>query len=321
MSSSVALINPLSTSEALLFYATEHQNLALEHRPLGSDDYVEFQDQQNPTPLGWVKQPGQIAATKHERGVMVYGFRTAAGDGGAATNYVSLLSPVPNLLSSYKSKTAFAGTWSSLSAVTDEQSFDYIYFFRDEANPADPTKPFPVIVEFTANIKSKGVRPSDLEGVPKEAFPGANPLRESRLASIYDESPDFGKRRTVFFQRQDSPSIWYQHTGSTGPVEIEDSSNARLGTPMCLVKSPGKSDTRTVYLYYIDNTNKLKRFIRKPGQDKWTSGSQVRGGITAGSDISAVWDGHDAAAPVIRVFVKTNDSEGILQVTDDLSQK
>lgn len=74
MSSTSAVINPLDTTEAQLFYVTTKQNLALESRRLDEDTYDAFIDNFSPDWVGPIQQPGHVAAVKHNKAVCLSSF-------------------------------------------------------------------------------------------------------------------------------------------------------------------------------------------------------------------------------------------------------
>ncbi|KAI9689318.1 MAG: hypothetical protein M1822_009968 [Bathelium mastoideum] len=322
MSSTTAVVNPLDTTEALLFYVTTKQNLALESRRLNISSYEEFIDNFSPDWVGLIQQPGHIAAVKHDRSVVVYGFTKSPNNEKEDAVWISQISPIINILSSYENEQAFASTWRVLAATTDGHANDWIYFFRDEDVPKDPSNPKPIIMQFSSDVKSRKVfsaghlSESDILGVVKPAFPNARPRITTRIAAFYDETAGSSKRHTVFFQRDAAtPSIYYQFADSEAPIEIDHTGDAVDGTPIATVNVPDPKD-RILSMYYVNNGATLQRMNRV--NETWTAAFEVNTDFRKGSGLTAVWDSKNK---LVQLFFQTNESgDKIIQVSDDPSQ-
>ena len=62
--------------------------------------------------------------------VSVYGFTRSYDKDKKDTKWVSQISPIVNILSSYKTAEAFAGDWFVIAATTDGHLNDWVYFFK-----------------------------------------------------------------------------------------------------------------------------------------------------------------------------------------------
>ncbi|KAF7563139.1 hypothetical protein G7046_g949 [Stylonectria norvegica] len=325
MSSPAAIINALDDkkSEALLYYITDHGTLAIEHRPLGQNDYQSFQDNSSPDFEGPIGE-GQLAVVQHSKSLVVYGFNKTKGGKNGATRFVAQVSPVVNPLSHYDSDQTLFQDWHSLAAVTDDNGRDYIYYFKNKMVKSsatnDAAQPYPTIVEFKADVKQGAPKAVDLKGEPQEIFTGAEPTRESHLAALYDSTPVHGDRRTVFFQQKDDKknTVYYQHTSSKAPVAIEDA-YARPGSPLAVVKAPKIGSDSFIHLYYVDAGDLLKRVTRK--NSEWLAPTTISDeSIRQNSEVSAVWDANDNA---VRLFVRLEGDANntFIQIKDSVAPR
>jgi len=278
MSTVAAISNPLDATEALLFYCTPQCNLALEHRPLGSTQYVAYIDNGSPKSQGLIAQPGQFAVVQHNKTVCVYGLINTL-DGVNKVTLVSILSPTINPVAPYSSASAVT-TYTALAATGDGGVNDYVYFLQQ-----NPSTGNPVIIEYTFDADPTG---------------GSNPLEfchpaaDTQLAACYDKTGGF---RMVFFQNisTDRQDIWYTRVDQGTENFIQETSNVEDGTPLAAItryETVGDTTNPTVYLYYVDRDSTLTRvsFDERAGQ--WSSPSAVKGAnsVPASSGLAVVAD-------------------------------
>ncbi|KAF3083867.1 hypothetical protein TWF569_001386 [Orbilia oligospora] len=269
MSQCAAILNPGLTDQVLLYYLTENEQIALEHRPIDGAQHAKYTD--NGTLPGYVVTPGSLCVALRQGVPYVYGFTkpkdeqtapaapAAGGSGGEKppTGKISIISkvsplynPVTASLSTPTSKTT--STLPGLAACSDGKAIDYVYFLNVHTDEDGNT--FKKIFQATITAGSDDPNVGALEKCPVV-------YGQSKLAAVTLQGV---MGRLVFFQDLGTTSkkeIHYINPGLDGePHNVPDTDTANHGTSIA-VTYIGNSAGHTLFLYWLSKTHDLMRSI------------------------------------------------------------
>jgi len=285
MGSVAAIINPINTGEALLFYCTDTYNLAVEHRGLSQHAQSTTFDDNN-VATGRITQPGDFAAVLHNSEIICFGITNFTGGDSKLANVASSISPsinpidaIQNTKGTPPSSSALTGNFSALAASTDGQFNDYVCFIQP--NPTNAS--LPQLIEYTMNINSSSY---NIFGTAS-----AEILPSSRLASCF-RTDDSNGNRYIFAQSsvQGNPLV-FMSTDTGFPNQIPQTNNASAGNPMAVTTTTNDTGKMDMYLFYMDNANNLNKIVYNGTSQLWGPPKQVANNVQAGSGISVINDG------------------------------
>ncbi|KAK6524176.1 hypothetical protein TWF694_005836 [Orbilia ellipsospora] len=285
MGSVTAIINPMNTSETLLFYCTDTYNLAVEHRALNqSAQSTEYTD--NNVQNGNITQPGDFAVVRQNNVIQCYGVTNFTGGDGKVANVASGISPsinpidqIVNTKGSPPSSPALTGTYSALAATTDGTFNDYVTFIGP--NPANPA--LPQLIEYSININATSFQPYPTASVQI--------LPQTRLAICY-RTDDPNHNRFILGQMNSGGNpIGYMSTDEGAMNPIKGTNNASAGNPMAVTTAKNPEGQMNMYLFYMDNGNNLNKVIYNGTKKRWGDPNQVANNVQIGSGIAVVNDG------------------------------
>ncbi|KAF3906803.1 hypothetical protein AA313_de0209123 [Arthrobotrys entomopaga] len=282
MGSVTAIINPLNSSEALLFYCTDTYNLAVEHRALNqSAQSTTYTD--NNVQTGNITQPGDFAVVRHNNLIQCYGITNFTGGDGKSTNVASSISPSINPLDRIDvtkgipaTSNAITGTYSALAATTDGEFNDFVTFIRpDISNPAVPE-----LVEYHINL--------DVPAIAEYESASSLILPSSRLATCYRfDNPD---NRYILAQLKSAGNpIGFMKTDEGTMTPIKQTNNAAPGNPFAVTTTMNaETNIMSIYLFYMDNAKNLNKVIYNGSS--WGEPKQVANNLQDGSGIAVIND-------------------------------
>jgi len=257
MSSVAAIVNPLDTKEALLFYCSDNSNLALEHRILGSEQYDKYHDNGSSDVAGPICTPGQFAAVRHNDVVTVYGITNVTVNKQTNT-YVSLLSPIINPIADCTTSDAVT-THSALAAISDTVN-DYVYFLQDNKDTSQS------IIEYTFDADPSG------SGQP---IAYAHPRAGTQLAACYNST---AATRFVFYQNvAKTTDIWFARTDTENENRITESNILDGSAIAALEVLNATTNKMMLYIYYINGDGELTRFDFDEASNTWSGPWMVVG--------------------------------------------
>lgn len=300
------IINPIVSKktqspqhEALLYYCSKG-NLALEHRPLDTDQSPEYVDNNPAENPGSIKQPGCFAAVQHGTDIVVYGIlkvlvnpktpaEPAAEDPKVPQYLVATLTPTPNPLAPWdgetqSSKALVPKNYAAIAAtIGDTEASDSVYFLQDTSTSQTGTNDSgPYLTECRLNGN----------GTPTfETITNCKPKAVSKLAAVYSEAMS-GK--VVFYQSTSGTGLGlgYKVEGEDGEYLIPNT-DCLDGTPIAAFSfdsQPDKTGGRTIFVYFVNSYQHICRVDYHAPSNKWT-GVQILDShikVPTGSGLAAV---------------------------------
>ncbi|PTB81364.1 hypothetical protein M440DRAFT_1396516 [Trichoderma longibrachiatum ATCC 18648] len=234
-----AIINPIDTSEALLFYyekVEDTYSLAVRHSSVsgGRDQYFE-----NRNTIGTrVKPPpSDLAVTSFLGLVRVFGISkipkvVKSADPDIAV--ISQLSPVVNPIDKPSAATVQPGDYSAISACGSVTNTGYVSFLKEVGGVVS-------LVNYTIN---KSVSPTHKTvDVTAAAY--------SKLASIVVKGKPW-----VFFQNKAGKYLYYHNILAGETFRIPTTGMAEQGTHLAVALSP---DNSILFLYYRNQDGNIAR--------------------------------------------------------------
>jgi len=285
MGSVTAIINPMSTHEALLFYCTDTYNLAVEHRALDqSAQSTSYTD--NNVQNGNITQPGDFAVVRQNNIIQCYGIINFTGGDGKLANVASSISPsinpidqIINTKGSAPSSNAITGVYSALAATTDESFNDFVSFVQP--NPANTA--LPQLIEYSININATSYQTFTTASVQI--------LPQTRLTTCY-RTDDPNHNRYILGQMNSGGNpIGYMSTDAGTMNPIKGTNNASPGNPMAVTTATNSDGNMNMYLFYMDNANNLNKVVYDGSTMQWGDPKQVANNVQMGSGIAVINDG------------------------------
>ncbi|KAL7805238.1 hypothetical protein V8C44DRAFT_341229 [Trichoderma aethiopicum] len=234
-----AIINPIDTSEALLFYyekVEDTYSLAVRHSSVsgGRDQYFE-----NRNTIGTrVKPPpSDLAVTSFLGLVRVFGISKipkAVKSTDPDIAVISQLSPVVNPIDKPSAATVQPGDYSAISACGSVTNTGYVSFLKEVGGVVS-------LVNYTIN---KSVSPTHKTvDVTAAAY--------SKLASIVVKGKPW-----VFFQNKAGKYLYYHNILAGETFKIPTTGMAEQGTHLAVALSP---DSSILFLYYRNQDGNIAR--------------------------------------------------------------
>jgi hypothetical protein len=285
MGSVTAIINPLNSSETLLFYCTDTYNLAVEHRALNqSAQSTAYTD--NNVQNGNITQPGDFAVVRQNNLIQCYGITNFTGGDQKLANVASSISPsinpidqITNTKGIPPSSPAITGTYSALAAATDGEYNDFVSFVVP--NPLNPA--LPQLIEYSINVDQTSYQPYPTASVQI--------LPQTRLATCYRTDDPNHNRYIIGQLNSGGNPLAYMSTDDGTMIQIKGTNNASPGNPMAITTATNADGQMNMYLFYMDNANSLNKVVYDGTKQQWGDPNQVATNVQIGSGIAVVNDG------------------------------